>query len=153
MALSADSNWLDQFGEGNPACGHASEMEAVLPTAGAASMTSAASRPRGVSTRSRAAMSSGTPTGGRSPTSIRGRARPRCQAKVLTTDEARRIAVNIANLPELLGKAERDLSASSHASQAAPRVLKFRFDDFSSRPPPSTGWGAYGACLYFTPIQ
>ena len=38
--MSAHRSRLDQFDEGNPPRGHACEMAAVLPAAGAASMTS-----------------------------------------------------------------------------------------------------------------
>jgi hypothetical protein len=69
----------------------------------------AASRRPGVPTRYPAAMSSATPTARRSfYIYSRDSEAEAMQAKVLTNDEARRIAVNVARLPELLGKRDGD---------------------------------------------
>jgi hypothetical protein len=41
MAMSADSDWLDKFEEGNAAGGHAGDVEAIPHPAVSPSMTSA----------------------------------------------------------------------------------------------------------------
>jgi hypothetical protein len=109
MAMSPNGEWLDQFEEGNAAGGHAGEVEAIRSPAVSHSMTSrrfpppwhADPMPGGYVFRD---------ANGQALAYLYSRdndAEAR-QAKVLTKDEARRIAINIARLPELLGKAKRD---------------------------------------------
>jgi hypothetical protein len=106
MAMSAHSEWLDQFEEGNAAGGHAGGVEAIPSPAVSPSMTS-----RRFSAPWRADKIAGgyvvRDANSQAVVYIHSRESEAeaMQAKVLTKDEARRIAVNVARLPELLGKA------------------------------------------------
>jgi hypothetical protein len=107
MAVSAHGDGLDQFEEGNAAGGYAGGLEAIQQPA-APSMTArrfpapwrAEPMPGGYVVRD---------ANGQALAHIysRDNATEALQAKVLTKDEARRIAINIAWRPELLEKAER----------------------------------------------
>jgi hypothetical protein len=109
LAVSANSERLDQLEEGNAAGGPAGEVEAIRRRAVSPSMTSrrfpppwhADPMPGGYVVRD---------ANGQALAYLYSRdneAEAR-QAKLLSKDEARRIAANIARLPELLGKADRD---------------------------------------------
>jgi hypothetical protein len=108
MAESAHGDWLDQFAEGEPAGGRAGELE-TIPQPAAPLMTSrrfpppwhADPMPGGYVVPDATGQTLAFVYSRDSDAEAR-------QAKVLTKDEARRIAVNDARLPELPGNAERD---------------------------------------------
>jgi hypothetical protein len=92
MAMSANSDWLDQFEEGNAAGGHAGEVEAIPYPAVSAPMTSPP-LPASLARRQDARWLCRT---GRQQAIAylysRDSEADARQAKVLTNDEARRIA-------------------------------------------------------------
>jgi hypothetical protein len=107
--MSAHSERLDQFKEGDAAGSHAGEVEALPYPAVTPPMTGrrfpppwrADKIPGGYVVRD---------ANGQALAYLYSRDNPTeaLQAKMLTPDEARRVAVNIARLPEPLGKADRD---------------------------------------------
>jgi hypothetical protein len=109
MALPTHNVGLDQFEEGESAGGHASEMEDLPYPAVSPSMTPrrfpppwrADKVPGGYVVRDATGQALAYLYGRETEADAR-------QAKVLTNDEARRIAINVARLPELLGKSEPD---------------------------------------------
>ena len=109
MAMSAHSDRLDQFEEGNPAGGHAADVEAIPQPAASPSMTSRRfpapwrtdKMPGGYVIRDANGQALAYTYSRDSEADAR-------QAKMLTNDEARRIAINMARLPELLGNRDGD---------------------------------------------
>jgi hypothetical protein len=112
MAMSANKERLDQFEEGNAAGGHAGEVEAIRRPA------VSPSSPRMTARRFPPPWHADPMPGGYIVRDANGQAlvylysrendAEARQAKVLTKDEARRIATTVARLPELLGKVDRD---------------------------------------------
>jgi hypothetical protein len=100
--MSAHGEWLDQFEEGNATGGHAGELEAIRRAA------VSPSSPRMTARRFPAPWRAEPIPGGYVVRDANGQAlafvysRDSDAEARLAKDEARRIAVNIARLPELL---------------------------------------------------
>jgi hypothetical protein len=111
MAVSAHGEWMDQCEEGNAVGGHAGEVEAIPYRAVPSPVTEP---PRRFPAPWRADKIAGgyivRDATGQAISYVysRANATEALQAKMLTEGEARRVSVNIARLPELLGKSDRD---------------------------------------------
>jgi len=109
MAMSANRDWLDQFEDENAAGGHPGGVEALPHPAVSPSMTSRRFPPPWTVIENAESFwvkdAAGQTVGW-----FYFRADPLVakMAGVLTKDEARRMAVNFARLPQLLGKGDGD---------------------------------------------